>query len=126
MNLQNFNDWQLADVQKVGFKNIPLNTKIACRFDKIDEMFGKSIHAKDVNPLSDEDNATLGYTFYEWLAEAGLHTEDKRIGLLYAARCFSWQYPQLKMICHEVRLVKPDPFDEHFLDDVEFVIEFLS
>jgi hypothetical protein len=126
MNLQNFNDWQLANVQNLGFKNIPLDTKIAARFDKIDEMFGIDILAKTVNPLSDEDNSTMGFAFYEWLAEAGYHIKDKCESLMYAARCFSWQYPQLKMVCHEVRLVKPDPFDEHFLDNVEFVIEFLS
>lgn len=126
MNLQNFNDWQMCNVEKLGFKNIPLDVKLYIQFEELDKMFGKDITARMVNPLSEEDDAIMGYTFYEWLAEAGACIEDKRESLMYAARHFSWQYPQLKMICHEVRLIKPDPFDEHFLDNVEFVIEFLS
>ena len=48
------------------------------------------------------------------------------VGAFSAARHFSWQYSQLKMVCHEVREIAPNPDDEHFLDGVEFVLEFLS
>ena len=141
INLKNFNHWQLTNAQKVGFKNIPLNTKITVDFIRIEKMFGPDITSRMVNPLSGDDDLPMGVILYEWLAETRrnkwlaetrCNIEDKCKELLYAMRHFSWQYPQLKMICHKVKLTSPDPRTEFFLDNdyflnnMEFVLEFLS
>jgi len=125
MSLSNFNRWQISNANKLGVE-VELDKKLTMNYRQIDEMFGNKIHVKDVNPLSADDNSTMGYAFYEWLAEASAEHENKCEGLMYAARHFSWQYPQLKMHFHEVLETTPDPDDEYFLDNVEFVIEFLS
>lgn len=130
MNLEDFNNWQLSNVVKLGFFSIPLDTKIVVTYRQIEKMFGEdcgtTICTKTINPLTGDDDSTIGFAFYEWLAEASWRHEDRLEGLMYAARHFSWQYPQLKMVCHEVREIAPNPDDEHFLDGVEFVLEFLS
>lgn len=126
MGLSNFNYWQMSNATKLGFKTIQLDRKLTLNFRQIEKLFDDKIRVKDVNPLSADDNSSMGYAFYEWLAEAGSHIEDKLRSIEYAARHFSWQYPQLKMVIHEVREIRPDPDDEYFLDNIEFVVEFYS
>lgn len=47
-------------------------------------------------------------------------------GMLIAARHFSWNYPQLKMVIHATKVLKIMEEREHFLDSVDFMVEFYN
>jgi hypothetical protein len=124
-----FEDWQLQNVQKIGI-DLPLTTRIWMSVDQIRDTFDV-IAAEDVNPLAINAEGSLGYQFYECLAEAipslrnwrnvdVVPTED----WLVAARMFSWNYPQLKMVFHDVKETKTDEESEYYTDGVEFQVEF--
>jgi hypothetical protein len=124
-----FEDWQLQNVQKVGI-DLPLNKRMWMSVDQIRDTFDV-IAAEDVNPLGVNAEGSLGYQFYEWLAEAPPSLRNWRNvdvvpaeDWLVAARMFSWNYPQLKMIFHNVNETKSDEESKYYTDGVEFQVEF--
>jgi hypothetical protein len=114
-----FEDWQLQNVQKIGI-DLPLNKRMWMSVSQIRDTFG-TIEAEDVNPLAVNAEGSLGCQFYEWLADA-VEDSSKAECLLFAARMFSWNYPQLKMVIHEVNITKTEP--EYYTDGIEFQVEF--
>ncbi len=96
-----------------------------CNMHTIQDLFDV-VTAEEVNPNAIQPEGSLGYQWYEWLAEAGMDIEPEQKGFMLAGRYFSWNYPQLKMVIHDARVnTKPDERD-HFLDGVHFLVEFYS
>lgn len=126
--MTNFSDWQLKNVREFGI-NFPRFQKIELSSVQIQDEFDK-VASEDVNPLSDNEGG-LGYCWYEWLAEAAAAVDgtvadqfDAKEGrLLYAARHFAWEFPQLKMVVHSVRVdMEIEP--EFYTDGYYFTVEF--
>lgn len=134
LNLSLFDNWQLCNVHKLGCKDIPLETKLMVSFDELYKLFGVELRSPDVNPLSVmENNFPLGKLFFLFLKnstkESGKENDSINKNLLRAARYFSWQHPQLKMICHEILIYEPNANDldvEEYIKKALFVVEFLS
>ena len=119
--MTNFSDWQLQNVSEFGI-NFPRFQKIEMASVQIQYEFDK-VSSEVVNPLSD-NGGSLGYCWYEWLAEATSSSfETKEEGLLYAARHFTWEFPQLKMVIHSVR-IDSDKEPEFYTGGYYFTVEF--
>ena len=117
-------EWQLCNIKSFGI-DLPMEKEYWLPAHTIQELFDV-VAAKDVNPQAIQPEGNLGYQWYEWLAEAGMGIEPETRGFLFAARHFSWDYPQLKMVIHQVRVLKAVEDREHFLDGVHFMVEFYS
>lgn len=122
--MTNFSDWQLQNVEKFGIY-FPRFQKIELSSVQIQDEFDK-VASEDVNPLSD-NGGSLGYCWYEWLANATAGIADQfrteKESLLYAARHFAWEFPQLKMVVHSVRVdMEIEP--EFYTDGYYFTVEF--
>lgn len=117
-------EWQLCNIQSFGI-DLPLNKDFWLPAHTIQDIFS-TITAKDVNPQAIEPKGSLGYQWYEWLAEASTGIEPETRSFLIAARHFSWNYPQLKMVIHQVRVLKTMEEREHFLDGIHFMVEFYN
>lgn len=75
-----------------------------------------------MNPQGIQPEGSLGYQWWEWLAEVPETATVEQF--LKAARYFSWNYPQLKMAVCDCRFTKDKP--EHNLDGVYFFVIFYS
>ena len=102
---------------------------MALSFRQIEELFLENISTRQVNPLTDEDNTPIAYAFYEYCADfcGEWDPPNKLQDLKEAVTYFSWQYPQLKMVCHDVVYQKETSSDDaYFLSEIVFVLEFMS
>lgn len=113
-------EWQLYNVQKFGIEQ-PLDKEFWISATELQDTFAK-LQAEEVNPQAIQPEGTLGYQWWEWLAE--VPNEKTTEEFVKAARYFSWNYPQLKMVINQCRFA--DIVPEHNLDDVHFLVEFYS
>lgn len=113
-------EWQLYNVQKFGI-DLPMDRAYWLPAHTIQDLFDV-VAAKDVNPQAIQPEGSLGYQWWEWLAEVPTEKTEKEF--VKAARYFSWNYPQLKMVIHECRFTETVAEDN--LDDVHFMVEFYS
>jgi hypothetical protein len=125
--MQNFSDWQLKNIDAFGII-FPRFQKLALYSTEIQDEFNRAVRdCKEVNPLTDYDGVPLGTEWYEWLADAPCVAPDHcnpEMAVLYAARHFSWEFPQLKMVIHSVEFTKTDDESEFYTDGFKFVVEF--
>jgi hypothetical protein len=124
---QNFSDWQLKNIDTFGII-FPRFQKLSLLSTEIQDEFNRAIkNCEEVNPLTDYDGVALGAEWYEWLADAPCIAPDHysaEMAVLYAARHFSWEFPQLKMVVHSVEFTKADDESEFYTDGFRFVVEF--
>lgn len=117
-------EWQLCNIKSFGI-DLPMDKTYWLPAHTIQDLFNV-VAVEDVNPQAIQPEGDLGYQWYEWLAEAGAGIESESRAFLYAARHFSWNYPQLKMVIHDVRtIIKPDE-KAHYLEGIHFLVEFYS
>ena len=123
-----FSDWQLSNAQKFGIcvdgLLLPLNEAIWLSAVDLQDAFAK-VPAAEVNPLAVGSEGSLGHSWYEWLAD-GVPNGHGNIEecFMEAARHFSWDFPQLKMVILDFRTDKV--WQDHFLDGAVFQVMFYS
>lgn len=117
-------EWQLFNVQKCGF-DLAMHKAQWFSALELQDIFNKKL-AKEINPVAITAEGTLGFQWYEWIAEASTGHEPRKYGYMLGARHFSWDYPQLKMVIHDAEFDKSDTEQDSMLDGVYFFVEFYS
>jgi hypothetical protein len=118
-----FSEWQLSNVQSFGLE-FSLNSAFWISAVDLQDAFAK-VPAAEVNPLAIGNEGSLGHSWYEWLAD-GVPNGHGNIEecFMEAARHFSWDFPQLKMVILDFRADKV--WQDHFLDGAFFQVMFYS
>lgn len=117
-------EWQLCNIQSFGI-DLPMNKDFWIPATELQDIFAK-ILAKEINPQAIQPEGSLGHQWYEWLTRTAIGMKPETRGMLIAARHFSWNYPQLKMVIHATKVLKIMEEREHFLDSVDFMVEFYN
>lgn len=121
-----FIDWREMNINhfKKEFK-VPINVKLRFTCYELTKLL-EDIPAAAVNPLITDGQGMLSWHFTEWLAEYSVYYADKHQAILNAARFFSWDFPQIKMVIHSVEEFKPENNEEFYAKNYTFVVEFLT
>lgn len=124
--MNQFIDWREMNINhfKKEFK-VPINVKLNFTCYELIKLL-EDIPAAKVNPLITNGQGMLSWHFREWLAEYGVYYANKEQSILNAARFFSWDFPQLKMVIHSIEKFKPKEDAEFYAENYAFVVEFLS
>lgn len=111
-------EWPEYNIQDFDFK-LPMNKDFWILATELQDIFNTRA-AKSVNPFGVQTEGSLSYQWWEWLAEV---PETRTVEeFVKAARFFSWNYPQLKMVINDCRITKDEP--EHNLDGIYFLVKF--